>query len=123
MAALLDGGLAGVFAAAFSPLYLPGYVHRFDAPQLDDGGSIIASEEPDLIDCRVQVDRCTEAMRQADGYTDADVRLLIIRQGVGTLTTEDRVEVLSGPCTGVYLVSSVELDPAGAAFDCRGRRA
>lgn len=123
MAALLNGGLAGVFAAAFAPLYLPGYVHRYEAPSFDDGGSIVAGNEPDMIDCRVQVDRCTEAMRQAEGYTDRDVRLLVLREGVGALTTDDRVEVLSGPCMGIYLVSSVEVDPAGAAFDCRARPA
>lgn len=121
MAGLLSGGLSGVFAAAFAPLYLPGLVHRYDAPQFDDGGSVIPGSEPDLIDCRVQVDACTEAMRGEADYTDKDVRLLILAQGVGVLTTNDRVEVLSGACTGVYLVQSVGVDPAGSVFDCRGR--
>ena len=123
MASLLNGGLAGVFAAAFRPLFLPGYVHRYDAPQFDDGGSIVPGSEPELIDCRVQVDACTEAMRAAEGYTEKDVRLIVLREGVGPLTTDDRVEVLSGPCAGVYMVQSVGLDPAGAAFDCRARPA
>lgn len=121
MAGLLSGGLAGVFAAAFAPVYLPGRVHRYAPPVYDDGGSIVPGAAPELIDCRVQVDACTEAMRAAEGFTDRDVRLLVLAAGVGVLTTDDRVEVLSGPNAGVYLVQSVGRDPAGAAFECRAR--
>lgn len=119
---LLNGALAGVFAAAFRPIYLPAYVHRYGPMQYDDGGSVVPSE-PDLIDAFAQVDQCTEAMRQAEGYTERDVRLIVLREGVGELTTDDRVELLSGPCTGVYLVQSIGVDPAGAYLDCRARPA
>lgn len=122
MASLLSGGLARTFAAAFGGLYLPGRIHRYASPVFDDGGSIVPAA-PVTTDCRVQVDAVTEAMRRAEGYTEADCRILILAAGLGELTTDDRVEVLAGPHAGLWLIASVDRDPAGAVFDCRGRRA
>lgn len=120
--ALLNGGLAGVFRAAFGGLYLPGRIHRYPPPSFDAGGSIVPAA-PVLIGCRLQVDACTEEMRRAEGYADLDVRLLILADGLPEIGTDDRVEVLSGPHSGLWAVMGVSHDPAGAAFDCRGRRA
>lgn len=121
MAALLSGGLARVFASAFGGLYLPGRIHRYADPAFDAGGSIVPAA-PVATDCRVQVDQVTEAMREAEGYTDRDVRLIILAAGLAEVTTNDRLEVLAGPHAGLWLIADVARDPAGAVFDCRGRR-
>lgn len=124
MASPLGGGLAAVFGAAFSGLYLPGRLVLPETPEYDDGGSIIPGAGPELIDCRVQVDSVTESMSQAEGYTDRDVRLLILSAGLASaVTTDCEVDVLEGPHAGRWMVASVDRDPAGAYFDCRGRRA
>lgn len=121
---MLDGALASVFGAAFGGFYLPGRVLLPGARQFDSGGSIIPGAPEVSVDCRVQVDAVTERMRQSDGYADRDMRLLILSAGLAAeVTTDCRVEVLQGPHAGLWLVASVDRDPAGAYFDCRGRRA
>lgn len=119
---LLTGGLSAVFAAAFGAIYPPGRLHRRVGDTFDEGGSLVPGTV-ETIDCQVQVDSVTERMRQADGYTDRDVRLLILAHGLPEMTTDYQVEVLAGPFAGMWMVASVDRDPAGAVFDCRGRRA
>jgi hypothetical protein len=122
--ALLDGGLAGVFAAAFSSIYLPGYVHVPEDPVYDEGGSKVPGTGSMPYPCRLQVDSVTQRMRQAEGYADKDVRILILASGLeADVTTDCEVEVRAGMHQGRYMIASVDRDPAGASFDCRGRRA
>lgn len=87
---------------------------------VDDGGSIITPGTPVEVACRVQVDRVTEAMRQAEGFLEKDVRLLIL--GPTSLTTEPDVSVTDGPFAGqVYSIITVGRDPLGFGWECRGR--
>lgn len=119
---LLDGGIQSLFGTAFAFLYLPGTLTRV---LLTDngkgGGSLIPSSQP----CRVQVDTCTEAMRQQAGYTDTDVRLLILQAGVtgGAIDTDCTVTVDSGPLAGKsFAVAFVTQDPASSYWECRAQR-
>lgn len=123
MAAVLNGGLAAVFGAAFGGLYLPALVHVPAEVEYDAGGSIVPGVAAEPVPCRVQVDGVTEAMRRAEGFSERDMRLMVLAAGLGTeITTDCRVEVLQGPHAGLWLVASVARDPAGAYWDCRGRR-
>lgn len=93
-------------------------------PVYDDGGSIVTPGTPVVRTCEVQVDAATEAMRAAEGFADGDVRLLILAATLdGTMDTAATVEVLVGPHKGEWLVASVDRDPMGIYFECRGRRA
>ena len=69
-------------AVAFSNAGLGSFVDAFaewpGQPVVDDGGSIVSPGEPISRPCKVQVDRVTEAMRQAEGYRDKDVALLVL---------------------------------------------
>jgi hypothetical protein len=113
-------GLATAFGAPFHA----GKARWPGVPVYDDGGSIVSPGSPIVKDCTVQVDAATEAMRAAEGYKDTDVRLLVLAASLdGSLDTQATVEVLTGPHAGRYSVQSVERDPAGVAWDCRGRRA
>jgi type 1 fimbria pilin len=90
----------------------------------DDGGSITASGTPVEKPCSVQVDSTTEAMRSADGYTDLDMRLLVLSATLDAdLDTSARIEVLDGPHAGTWQLASCDRDPAGIYWECRGRRA
>ncbi|WP_157073612.1 hypothetical protein [Sphingomonas soli] len=88
----------------------------------DDGGSIIDPGTPVEFECMVQIDSVTEAMRAEAGYTDKDVRLIILAPGLGKVVdTDAALEVLAGPHTGSYTIAGQSLDTLGFAFDGRGR--
>lgn len=116
---LLDGGLASIMGAAFASTYLPATLHRRQAVTRDAGGSITSGGGFVDVSCRAQRDSVTEAMRRAPGYTDSDVRVLVLASSFsGTITTDDEITV-----AGVrYAIASVGMDPAGAAYDLRGQR-
>ncbi len=102
--------------------YRPGVVITSSGATFDDGGSITAPGVVSERDCFVQVDEATSAMRQAEGYAEGDVRLLVLAGGLsGPLTPDARVRVTSGPHVGLYSVRSAVLDVAATHWDCRGR--
>lgn len=113
---ILDGGLSGVFGAAFGPLYLPAVLHRRSLVDLGDGS---LSEVVADVAVRAQVDAATEAMRQAEGYADGDVRILVLAAGVPALSSDDWITVRGQR----WSIQSASLDPAASHWDCRGRRA
>lgn len=87
------------------------------------GGSIVTPGTPTERTCSVQVDAVTEAMRQAEGYTDRDMRLLVLADTLeGSLDTDATIDVLEGPYAGTeWMLASVDRDPVGAYWECRGR--
>lgn len=90
-------------------------------PVYEDGGSIITPGTPTEISCKVQVDRVTEAMRQAEGFLEKDVRLLIL--GPVALDTQPDLRVDAGPFAGqTYSLQTVGRDPLGLGWECRGRQ-
>lgn len=116
---LLNGGIAAIFSAAFSGLYLDGLVHKGTAePVYDDEGNITGYSGPGDVAIKVQVDSATWSMRNSDGFADGDVRLIILAQGIGQLNTDQEVTV-SG--RGIYRLMSAELDAAASHWVCRGR--
>lgn len=115
-------------AVAFSNAGLGPYVDSFaewpGKPVTDDGGSIVSPGTPISRPCKVQVDRVTEAMRQAEGYRDKDVSLLVLCETLeGDLDTDATLNVTAGPNAGRWSVQSVDKDTMGTYWLCRGRRA
>lgn len=89
----------------------------------DAGGSIDTPGEPVELECSAQVDSVTEAMRLADGFTESDMRLLVLAATLaGDLDTSATIEVLAGPHAGTWMIASCDRDPAGIYWECRGRR-
>jgi hypothetical protein len=118
-------GLAQGISAMFGGPFVAARVIDQAAVALDDGGSIPDNPaDPTFRTCQLQVDSVTDAMRQADGYAEGDVRVLILSATLaGSLDTDATVEVLAGPYTGSWLVSSITRDPAAVYYEGRGRRA
>lgn len=113
--ALLDG-IAAVLSSAVAPLYRDGTLYR-QGVAVDDGAGSITLPEPAEEPIKVQIEACTEAMRRAEGFSDRDVRLIILSPGVPRPTTDDEA---AGD--GVrYTLASVGTDPAETYWDCRGR--
>lgn len=116
---LLDGGLAQIFNAAFSPLYLPATVHAGTGePIFGPAGEITGYDGGDT-PARAQVDAATDAMRRADGFAEGDVRMIVLSEGVDGLTSDHEITVRGAR----YRLQSVELDAAGSHWVCRGRAA
>lgn len=98
-------------------------VARWSGVPVMEGGSIVTPGTPVEKSCSVQVDSVTEAMRAAEGYSDQDMRLLVLATTLdGELDTDATVEVLAGPHIGAWQLATVSRDPAGIAWECRGRR-
>lgn len=123
MAALfgsISAGLSQAFGGPYHAGEIPGVAV---AGHYDDDGNWIPGTAGEPIPCMVQVDQATEAMRQADGYTDQDRRMLVLAQGVPSITTDDRINITGGPFVGEWMIASVVRDPFAAYWELRGRRA
>lgn len=115
MAALLNGGLQAVFGAAFGAVYLPGYLLR--TTLTDDGeGGYSTSHAVHAI--KGQVDQASERMRRADGYTDGDMRVIVLQSGVTVEPNTDDLTVLGGK---VWVLSGIQADPAITHWEMTGR--
>lgn len=122
---LLGGGAAALFGELFAGEYLPGTL-RANADEYDNRGNLTRGGQ--AVDCRVQVDSVTEAMRQAEGYTATDQAVYVLAAPGGGLPAIDALDsnheitVLAGPYAGqTYKVGApIDRDPAGAYWRCRG---
>lgn len=110
---LLDGGIAGIMNSAFGGIYLPATLYR--RSWTDDKGTL-TENAPATESIRCQVDAATEAMRAQAGYTGTDVRLLILAAAIDPIDTDCEVAVGNRR----FAIASVDQDPAGAYFECRG---
>lgn len=117
---------AGVFAGlatAFPGVWLDAEAKWPGSPTLDDGGSIIASGIAQTIPCKVQFDAVTEAMRSEADFTEKDVAILILRSGLERVIDDQAlINVATGDNAGTWSLRSVQGDPAGIGYLCRGRK-
>ena len=114
---LLDGGGAAILNGVFASIYPDGELIRRTITE-DAGGSQTVADV--RIPIKVQTDGVTEAMRTADGYTDTDVRLIVLTGGLpGAITTNDKVQDSRGD---VWSVTMPVLDAAGSHYEIRGQR-
>lgn len=113
---LLDGGGSSVLNSVFASVYPTGTLVRRTITE-DDGGSQTVTETTQLI--KVQTDTVTEVMRQAAGYTDTDVRVIILSDGVASVTSDDWVIDGRG---NTYALIDPSLDVCGSHWVARGQR-
>jgi hypothetical protein len=114
--------IAAAVSQAFEGPFHAGIL-RWPGVPVTEGGSIITPGTPEEYDCTVQVDVVTEAMRGEDGYTDKDMRLIVLAPGLErAVDTSATVEVLAGPHQGVWMIASNAKDTLGCAYDGRGRQ-
>lgn len=113
--------IATALSTAFDGPFHPGTLRWPGVPVLE-GGSIVSPGVPEEYPCQVQIDRVTEAMRGEQGYTDRDMRVIILAAGLArAVDTSATVEVLEGPFVGTWMIASNATDPVGCAYDGRGR--
>jgi hypothetical protein len=111
---LLDGPLRAVFGAAFAPLLLGGTLHV--AARDADGGMILPPVFAD-VPVKGHRDEIGDRQRADWGIPDRAVRLIVLQAGVAAAPTLDDEITLAG---GRWRISTVECDPAGAAWILTG---
>ncbi|MGK9168023.1 hypothetical protein KXR53_17070 [Inquilinus limosus] len=111
---LLDSTLRAVFGAAFAPLLLDGTLH---VAAKDADGQVILP--PAFADVPVKGHRDDAGDRQRTdwGIPGQAVRLIVLQAGVVSEPTLDDEITLAG---GRWRISSIERDPAGAAWIVTG---
>lgn len=115
MPILDDDTLALEFYNALAPIYSDGILTRVAMAGTNEGG-ISKTETTQPI--KVQRDDLSEQARAAAGYTTRDVRLLILRYGVGEMDANCRIDWPEGE----FSVMSCISDPAGAYWQVQARR-
>lgn len=120
---MLDAAFRQIAAAVSSAVGGPFHAAKLlysGTPVYDGGGDIIVPATPYEVACTAQIDAVTEAMRQAEGFLERDVRILIL--GPDSLTTEPDLTVSSGPFSGqAYSLITVQRDPLAFGWECRAR--
>lgn len=120
---LLDGGIARIFNAALSGLYLDGALHRDGTdPIYDNEGNITGYAGDADIPIKVQRDACTYAMRQSEGYSEGDVMLLILAAPLNGVKVTTDMQATDG-AGDRWMIRSADLDAASSHWVCRGRAA
>ena len=120
MAGLLSGGIAGAFAQAFGAFYLDGTLIRVTKAR-GAGGDLTSTTTEDQI--KGQVDACTEAMRREEGFTDRDVRLIVLQVGPSGAITRPNTDCKVSLGGDTSAIQSVGSDPANSYWEMRGRPA
>lgn len=118
MAGLLDtDDIQQLFGDVFSDIYGDGQL--ITVTMVRGPGGVQVPQETS-VPCKVQVDRCDEAMRQSAGYTDTDVKLIILQSDVSDKEPDtDSLVVAQGKR---WKVSGVRQDPARSVWIMRGIR-
>lgn len=92
-------------------------------PTKDAGGSITVAGAPVSKTCKAQFDAATQAMRDAEGFLETDVRVLVLSATLdAVLNTQAKILVATGDHAGTWSLLSCTRDPAGIGFECRGRK-
>jgi hypothetical protein len=120
---LLDGGIARIFSAALSWLYLDGQLHAGTGdPIYDDAGNITGYTGPGDIPIKVQTDKAAEAVKARAGYAIGDVALIILsRNPAGTIIVLNTDNEITDGYGDRYRIEDAEQDAARAHWICRGR--
>lgn len=110
---LLDGDIAALFSDVFGTFYLDGTLTTNQwVPDGMGGGS----EVPTNTVIKYQIDQVDEATRVAGGYSQDDVRFLVLQQPGLTLTGDSEITV--GGRT--YLLRTPRQDPAKSYWEVWG---
>ncbi|MHC5307513.1 hypothetical protein [Bartonella sp. LJL80] len=119
MSLLSNGSIKALFSSVLSSIYEDGQLIRSTMVRDPKTGSMRPVKQPPVT-IKVQIDECTEAMRQQAGYTDTDVRMIILQQGIeGEKPNSDDLIVAGGQNWKVYGVTE---DPAHSYWQMRAVR-
>lgn len=123
---LLGGDAAALFGELLAGEYLPAMLH-VTVDTYDGEGKL--SRTTTARPCRAQVERATERMAQAEGYTAGDRAVYVLARPPGPLDPIDALDTGAeitignvGPYAGQHfkIGAPIDRDPAGAYWLARG---
>jgi len=88
-------------------------------PTYDGGGSIVTPGNPVTYPCKAQFDAPTQQMREAEGFLQTDVRILVLASSL-TRPLDTGATITARGETWALL--SCQRDPAGVGFECAARK-
>jgi hypothetical protein len=113
-----------VISQIYGGPYYDAILHAQGQPVYDVGGSIVTPGTSTSRPCQAQVDMATQDMRQAEGYTEADMRIMILTDTLaGSPTLDETIEILAGPHKGEWRIQSIMRDSMNIYWELRGRQA
>lgn len=122
---MFDAAFASI-ANAFSGMggpFVDAVARWQGTPTYDAGGSITAPGTPASYACKAQFDAPTQQMREAEGFLQTDVRILVPAASVSrALDTLAQITVATGPNAGTWALLTCQRDPAGVGYECAGRK-
>lgn len=89
-------------------------------PTYDDGGSIVTPGVAVTYPCKAQFDAPTQQMREAEGFLQTDVRILVLAASLARPLDTAATITANGE---KWAILSCQRDPASIGFECRGRKA
>jgi hypothetical protein len=104
---LLDGDIAGLFGTVFGSFYLDGTLSQ-NAVWVPDGEGGGSYQSAATVAVKYQIDQVDERTRAAGGYSQDDVRFIVLQQ-TGVVLDGDS-ELTAGGRT--YLLRNPQQDPA-----------
>lgn len=113
---LLTGDGSSILNSVFGAIYPSGVLIRRTITEDAGGSQTVATSS---IAIKVQTDRVTESMRQQPGYTDKDVRLIVLSAGVDVITSDDQITDGNGDTWNLIDPSK---DTCGSHWEIRGQR-
>lgn len=115
---LLDGDLAELFGAAMAGLYGAGRLLTVTTTEDTYGKETRTTEGMDVL---VQIDRVTQAMRLAEGYSPEAVQLIILqRNAVGDVVPRPKITDKINAGGRWWAADLVDSDPANSHWAMRG---
>lgn len=111
-------GVGGILTSVFGAIYPDGALYRLTRTEQPNGDVTEAWASEDV---KVQQDACTEAQRQQEGYSEKDVRLIVLQaiDGVAVAEPSEQDVVFSEGSWWALFV--VEADAVNSHWSMRGR--
>lgn len=115
--------LAAGFAEQFGAPFADAVATWQGAAVKDAGGSIITPGTASSYNCKAQFDAATHSMRQAEGFLEDDVRIIVLSASLNrALDSEAVISAAAGQYAGTWSLLSCTRDPAGIGYECRARK-
>jgi len=115
---LLDGEIEALFDSVFGGVFLDATLHRTVKTTAANGD---VSSVPSNVPIKAMFDKITDTMRATSGFSDKDVAIIVLQQGISpALSTADEI-TLKGVRWSIK--SPIDEDPAASHWIARGQKA
>ena len=116
---LEDGRISAMFAGIPQGIYGPGSLVTVVTGTTRDQSTGVFPVAQTTTPVRVQRDVCTQRQMSQAGYSEKDVRLMVLQHGVAVTPNTDSLVVHRGE---TFAVMDVDEDPCRVYWDLRARR-